>query len=448
MMNQPRNQATTTTAAPSTLRKSLGVTYPFDIVKVNGEEYKTMYVMKTYDIINLYTRPEKLDILIKNRVSEIRTESGDIRLIFKMYCLDPRNTSVYVAIKDIGECYLGQFAIISHYDMTNKLYIINDNDTSNKKIINIRDELIDIYDYENKDYSINSYEQFNYIRGLDEIQYNYNDEKEQKEKIREEYEKIPIKNDIKFNKKIGRQFRKNLLNKTKNNIMFKYSFGYINDDFKNIKKNMYNYDLPYKKNDNKIIELLSITKKILINQCCYYLSDIYDELQGNISEWSDEYIRKNQFKNIIDMNDIYNISDDNIKDKLKLLHNYIIINNYEHFQYDNIFYTATPQDSFKSLILLVNFYLDIIKYDYDESPHECIILSLIVFHYNCIFNYINILRVLMDGSTLFDDENNLLAIFSRYMDIIQNSFLENPTRSYYSNKNNNNICSIKNLLEK
>ena len=147
------------------------------------------------------------------------------------------------------------------------------------------------------------------------------------------------------------------------------------------------------------------------------------------------------------MNDIYKIDDDDIKDKLKLLQDYINKNNYKQSQYNNIFYTATPQDSFKSLLLLVKFYLDIIKDDYDESPHECIILTLIVFHYECISNYINILRVLMSTSKIHnvEDENNLLATFSNYMDIIQNSFLEKPTRSYLVN--NYNICSVNNLLK-
>jgi hypothetical protein len=252
---------------------------------------------------------------------------------------------------------------------------------------------------------------------------------------------VPKKIDV-----LEKLLRYKIINDINNNILFKYSFGYIDDiDFKNIKQNMDNYDIPYKKNNNKVIELLSITKKIFNNQC-YYTNDIYDELQETPNDWSDSFITNNKIKNIIDMNDIYNINDDDIKDKLKLLYDYLINNNYKFHEYNNIFYTATPQDSLKSLLILVKFYLDIIKDDYDQSPSECIILKLIVFHYECIIKYINIIRVLMADAKLWfiNDVNNLLGIFLHYMDIIQYSFLENPSRSYLTN--NNNICSIKHLL--
>jgi hypothetical protein len=59
----------------------------------------------------------------------------------------------------------------------------------------------------------------------------------------------------------------------KNNIMFKYTFGYQEHQFKQIRRNMWNYDIPYKKNNNKVIELLTITKKIFNNQYIYGYTD-------------------------------------------------------------------------------------------------------------------------------------------------------------------------------
>jgi len=444
-MNSSDSQAVKASAPASSIVATLGSIYPMTVKKVNGKEYIKALEMHLYDLINVYTSPEKLEFLKNRKFSEIRTPNGNVRIIFMFHYQDDNNFKIALTVSyNTRNTYQAptNSAILSHYCIYRKQYTINTdspespNKDENKLLNYVRNELKEIAKLEDNKfmYYYEEDETFKLIYLNKKFEYYYNDEEEQNEKIEEERE-------------VHINLRRKIINDTQNNIMFKYSFKYTANDFKNIKENMYNFDIPYKKNNNKVIELLSITTKILKNQIYYGTSDIYEDLQEKVSALSDDFIRKNKFKNVVDMNDIYDIKDDDIKDKLKSLKDYINKNNYKQSQYNNIFYTATPQDSFKSLLLLIKFYLDIIKDDYDESPQDCVILTLIVFHYECLIDYINILRVLMNGSKIHneEDENNLLGTFSRYMDIIQNSFLENPTRSYLVN--NYNICSVNNLLK-
>jgi hypothetical protein len=436
-----RFQEITQSTPSSSIIDALCTIYPVTLIKVKGKEYIKALEMGLYDLITVYTDPKKLNFLRDHKFSEIRTPAGNVRIIFMLHKKDDDKHKIALTLSYNQRNHYDSpknAGILSYYDIYHKRYTINTDSPEspdqkeNKLFIRVRNELNDIVKLEDNKFMwyYENDETFETIYINKRYDYYYNDEEEQEEKLEQEKE-APLK------------LRRKIMSDLKNNIMFKYTFGYQEHQFKQIRHNMWNYDIPYKKNNNKVIELLTITKKIFNNQYIYGYTDIYDELEETPADWSDDFINKNKINNKVDMLDINKINDEYALYKLDELTKYIESNNINFNEYNNLFYTSTPQDAFKSLLFLVNFYLEVILEEFDED--ECVILTLIDFHYNCLIKYINIMRVLVFGSNVVNDndENNILGTFDEFNQIIQNSFLYSKWRCY--DLNEYNICSINDL---
>jgi hypothetical protein len=393
---------------------------PLYICKDDEKPFIKTLKINFNDILRIFEDPEELQKLIKAKIAEVSTIGENTKII-----LNTIEGIIYLIHKEDK-----QYMIMSEYSLNHECYIINWRQNLSKEprqVQYIISDLLDAvkyyeYNYELENINNSVFPLYNY----DGVRYFFNDIILQEEKIIEEFERSNDIYNVKLSKKQSKKLREKIINDRNLKNIFTYWFEYDYHDFTNIKRNMRDFDLCYKHDENKVIELLNITKKVLKNQ---YYNDYHDEITETPSDYGDNFIRCNKLNNIFSSFDREDVDDSNEKDKLKNFYKYIEREQLQKPIPDNIFYSNGPQDSFINLFNLVQYYLDKIKYDYDETVSECIILSLIYFHYDLIHDYIHILKaytLALNSTIINPNYKELHNIYDRFKNcILRNTFFKN-----------------------
>jgi len=397
-MNTSDSQAVNASAPASSIVATLGSIYPVILKKVKGKEYIKVLEMHLYDLINVYTSPEKLEFLKNRKFSEIRTPNGNVRIIFMFHYKDDDYYKIALTVSyNTRNTYQAptNSAIISHYNIYRKQYTINTdapespNKDENKLLNYVRNELKEIAKLEDNPFMwyFENDETFELIYLNKKLEYYYNDEEEQNEKIEEEKEAhINLRRKIKIN---------DILNVLNDSIAPLH-----NDIYIKIHHNLRNFDIPYKKYDNKILNLLSISHAILYNQM------ERGNAKPSLLLWPNNYYYDGPVRDI----HIYNMNNDNINDedaeeKINMYHNFLNSYNICFRDYNNKsgMYTGI-YDIIDRLITLIYVYLEDIINDYDQSPNECVILNMISFYNEHLFNIVDffIQKQLIENNNIKD----------------------------------------------
>lgn len=392
--------------------EKINTAYPFEVKKVVDKPYINMIEMNLYDLMEVYTHIDQIEECIKQKISEIRTPNGNIRLRFQLYCLSfkcvqllIKNNSKYYPTPENYDC----FVILSAYNIYDRVYKIIDDEPEEPTPLFFRVNALlkDISNIDDNEYIIYRCETIPHIKLNRSIEYGYDDEEEQEQNCTEyllelnEREESPYFN-INYTHEAHINFRKTLKINDILNILADSVTPLHFDIYQVIYHHLDDFDITYKEYDNSILNLLSISRAILSNQM------EHGNPKPSILLDHNNYYYDRPLRNI----HIYNYNDDNINDedseeKINDYHDFLTRYNICFRDYNNKIgmYTGI-YDIIARLTTLIYTYLDDIKFNYDQDPTECVILNMISFYNDHLFKLVEFFT-----QKQLIENNNIVDIF-------------------------------------